>query len=114
MRGRQPEKQRSRTGESGSALVLAILVSVLLTLLGISFLFMSQTENLIARNEKLAAQALYVAEAGARAVKRWFDLPGELLPTPPPTLLQVERGLRTVDDAGCHLLIPMSGKTMKK
>ena len=66
----------ARPGERGSALVLAILVAVVLTLLGVSFLMMSRTENLIAENEKLAAQAHYVAEAGARAVKRWFDEPG--------------------------------------
>jgi hypothetical protein len=99
-------EQAHREGERGSALVLAILVSVLLTLLGISFLFMSQTENLIARNEKLAAQAFYVAEAGARITKRWFDQPGALLPSPPPTLAQIDRSLRTVDDDGAGPLPP--------
>jgi hypothetical protein len=64
-----------------------MLVTVIMTLLGISFLLMGETENLIARNEKRAAQSLYVAEAGARAVKRWFDDPRNAIAFPDPTAL---------------------------
>ena len=71
-----------RAGERGSALVLAILIAVILTLLGVTFLMIADTENRIAENERRAAQALYVAEAGARAVKRWFDYPGTSLSFP--------------------------------
>ena len=58
--------RQDRTNERGSAMIIAILVMVILTLLGISFLLMADTENRIAENEKLSAQALYFAEAGAR------------------------------------------------
>ena len=76
---RHHERQRvettGRSGERGSALIIAILVTVILTLLGISFLMMAETENKIAENELLSAQTLYVAESAARQVKRWFDHP---------------------------------------
>ena len=71
---RQPSP-RGRERERGSALVIAVLVTVILTLLGVAFLLMGETENKIAENEKLSAQALYFGEAGVRVVKRWFDRP---------------------------------------
>lgn len=81
-------------------MLLAILVSVILTLLGVSFLMMAQTENLIAENEMLASQALYAGEAGARAVKRWFDRPGVLAPLDFPLPAEVDRTLRMIDEDG--------------
>jgi hypothetical protein len=62
-------------GERGSALVIAVLVMAIMTLLGVSYLFMADTENKIAENEKLSAQALYFGEGVTREVKRWFDRP---------------------------------------
>ncbi len=61
--------------ERGSALVIAVLIMAVLTLLGMSFLMMADTENKIAENERLSAQALYFAEGVTREVKRWFDRP---------------------------------------
>jgi hypothetical protein len=86
--------RRQRHGERGSALVIAILVSVILALLGISFLLMGETEARIAMNEKRSAQALHLAEAGARAVKRWFDHPGAALGFP--TTAVVDRSQRRI------------------
>lgn len=63
------------SGERGSALIIAVLVMAVLTLLGVSYLLIADTENKIAENEKLSAQALYFAEGTAREVKRWFDRP---------------------------------------
>lgn len=62
-------------GERGSALVLAVLVMAIMTLLGVSYLLMADTENKIAENELLSAQALYFGEGVTREVKRWFDRP---------------------------------------
>jgi Tfp pilus assembly protein PilX len=73
-----------RRGEEGSALILAALVTVILSLLGLSYLMMAQTENTIAENERNSAAALYVAEAGARLAVGWFNDPsatGYLVPT---------------------------------
>lgn len=61
--------------ERGSAMVIAVLVMAILSLLGISYLMMADTENRIAENEKLSAQALYFGEGTIREVKRWFDRP---------------------------------------
>ncbi|MFQ5877323.1 MAG: pilus assembly PilX N-terminal domain-containing protein [Acidobacteriota bacterium] len=62
-------------GERGSALILAVLITVILSLLGISYLLMAQTENTIAENERNSLLALYVAEAGARLAVGWFNDP---------------------------------------
>lgn len=72
-----------RRGEEGSALILAALVTVILSLLGLSYLMMAQTENTIAENERNSAAALYVAEAGARLAVGWINDPtstGYLVP----------------------------------
>lgn len=91
-----------RKGERGSALILAILVTVILTLLGVSYLMMAETENKIAENERLSAQALYVAEGAARQVKRWFDRPmgATNLENPDPSLSIMNRTLRMIDADG--------------
>lgn len=88
--------KRSRRGEEGSALILAALVTVILSLLGLSYLMMAQTENTIAENERNSAAALYVAEAGARLVVGWFNDPtatGYLVPT----LADLDRTKRVFD-----------------
>lgn len=86
----------ARSGERGSALIVAVLISVILALLGMSYLLIAETENRIAKNEKLAAQVDYVAEAGIRAVKRWFDYPGTTLVFPPSAA--VDRTRRVILD----------------
>jgi len=87
---------QSRRGEEGSALILAALVTVILSLLGLSYLMMAQTENTIAENERNSAAALYVAEAGTRLVVGWFNDPtatGYLVPT----LADLDRTKRIFD-----------------
>jgi PilX N-terminal len=84
------------SGERGSALIIAVLITVILSLLGISYMLMAQTENTIAENERNAATALYVAEAGARLAVNWFNDPsstGWLVPTTG----QVDRTVRLLD-----------------
>jgi Tfp pilus assembly protein PilX len=84
-------------GEQGSALIIATLVTVILALLGLSYLMMAQTESTIAENERNAATAMYVAEAGARLVTGWFNDPtstGYLVPT----VGNVDRALRVFDN----------------
>lgn len=61
--------------EKGSALLITMMVTVILTLLGLSYLFMADTESLIAQNQRDSDQLLFTAEAGARMVKAWFDRP---------------------------------------
>lgn len=101
MTTRIPAVEKDATGadrpnERGSALIIATLVSVILSLLGISYMMMAQTENIIAENERNAAMALYAAEAGARLGVAWLNDPsstGYLVPTTG----QVDRTQRVFD-----------------
>ncbi len=80
------EKSRTST-ERGSALLIAMLVMVILTLMGLSYLFLADTENLIAQNQRDSDQLLFVGEAGARMVKAWFDRPAFGPPSDPNAVL---------------------------
>ncbi len=87
--------------ERGSALIVSIIVMVILTLLGISFLLMADTENQIAQNELRSAQALQAAESGARMVKRWFDKPFGSQNVSNPTLGgEIDLTLRLIETDG--------------
>jgi hypothetical protein len=98
------ETTGGRERERGSALVISVLVMAILTLLGISYVLMADTENRIAENEKLGAQALYFGEGVVREVKRWFDRPpygvngGNNLVKPATT--DIDRTLRMIDTDG--------------
>ncbi len=84
------------SGERGSALLISMLVMVILTLMGISYLMLAQTESQIAENQLTAQQALFVAESGARMVINWFNDPtasGYKVPT----ASQVDRSIRWYD-----------------
>jgi len=59
-------------GESGFALVLAILSLMLLTFLGLTLATTSSTELQIATNYRWSQQALYNAEAGIELGKRYL------------------------------------------
>ena len=55
--------------ERGSALVMSLMVMVIMTMMGVSFLMVSETENQIAVADRDAAQALYLATAGTRMIE---------------------------------------------
>jgi hypothetical protein len=61
-----------RRDERGSVLVIALLMITLFSLVGGTFLVLSNTEGKIATNQEKSAQALYVAESGAHAAYREF------------------------------------------
>jgi hypothetical protein len=86
-----------RKDEQGSALIIALLVAVILSLLGVSYLLMAKTESVIAENERNSAMALYVAEAGARMTINWFNDPDTTTGFLVPTSANVTRSLRLVD-----------------
>jgi len=60
---------RQATGESGFALILAILALMLLTTLGLALATITSTELQIATNYRWSQQALYNAEAGVEVGK---------------------------------------------
>src|SRR5262249_27007655 len=98
-------------GERGSALVIALLVVVILALLGLSFMLAGETESKIARNQRDAAQAGFVAEGGVRMVKKWFDAPTGANAHLVPNTGQMDRTLRWVDDDGDGTYVPYASAT---
>ena len=99
MRSRsQPEPGRAALRrERGSALVVALLIMVIMTLLGLAFTLVGETEAKIARNQRDASQASYAAEGGVRMVRKWFEAPSGTLAYMVPTVSQMNRTLRYVD-----------------
>ncbi len=91
---RQPAGKR---GERGAALILAVLVMVILTLLGLSYLTLADTESLIAVNMTYQEQALFAAETGGRIVVDWFNRPQPATGFLLPTIAQVDRTKRFID-----------------
>src|SRR5437867_3911429 len=85
-----------RRPERGSALILAVLVMVIMSLMGLAYAMLADVENKISINERHQAQALYVAEGTAWVVRNWFEdsTAAYLLPT----ASQVNRTLRYVDN----------------
>lgn len=70
-------KQRIKSGnEKGSITVLAVIMLVLLTLLGMAALSTSSIETQVAGNEMRSKLALYAAESGAAYVAEFPDLYG--------------------------------------
>lgn len=93
----------ARRGEQrGSALLITMLILVVLGLLGITYLVLSDTENLISVNQRDDQQVLYVAEGGVEVVKSWFDQPkaseNPLVPAQSDVILDRRRGDSDWDD----------------
>lgn len=61
--------------DRGSALLVSLMVIVGLSLLGLGFVAISETESAIARNQQNVLQTQAVAEAGAKLVVEWFQNP---------------------------------------
>lgn len=61
------------TNDKGSALILALLILVLLTLMGISATTTSTIEVQMAGNEKFYEMAFYAAESGWQTSLNWLD-----------------------------------------
>jgi hypothetical protein len=71
------KSKTSRRGRNsrGSALLMSLVIMVGLSLLGLGFVAISETESAISINERHAAHTQAMAEAGARAVVEWFQDP---------------------------------------
>ncbi|HEX3583688.1 MAG TPA: pilus assembly PilX N-terminal domain-containing protein [Thermoanaerobaculia bacterium] len=68
-----------RVRQRGSALLVSLMVMTGLSLLGLAFVAMTETENSISLNERNHAQTVAIAEAGARLVVQWFQDPATML-----------------------------------
>src|SRR5881397_3741137 len=67
--------RRNRSSSRGSALLVSLMVIVGLSLLGLGFVAISETESAIAKNEENALQTQAIAEAGAHMIVEWFQDP---------------------------------------
>ena len=61
--------------ERGSALIISLMVMVILTMMGVTFLVLAEQENKISINSRDHAQALYAAEAAVNIGLTWFNDP---------------------------------------
>lgn len=61
--------------ERGSALITSMMVMVVMTVIGLSFVMISDTENQIAVADRDSRQVLYVALSGAKIAESWFNVP---------------------------------------
>lgn len=68
-------EMRQMISQRGSALLVGLMVIAGLSLLGLGFVAISETENAISLNQRNATQVETVAEAGVRAVVEWFQSP---------------------------------------
>jgi hypothetical protein len=80
----------------GSSLIATLLVVVALSLMGLAFVTISETESAISVNERNGAEALSISEAGAKCVVEWFQNPSwatssGLMPAATATALKRDR-----------------------
>ena len=68
-----------RFQQKGSALLASLMVIVGLSLLGLAFVAISETESAISINERNHSQTVALAEAGARMCVQWFQNPTGML-----------------------------------
>src|SRR3954452_2163869 len=73
------KRSRRRFQQKGSALLVSLMAMVGLSLLGLAFVALSETENAIAINEQAHTQTVAVAETGAKLVLQWFQSPAQML-----------------------------------
>src|ERR1041385_6455073 len=66
---------RRKLRQRGSALLATLMVIVGLSLLGLAFVAISETESTISINQRNHTETVAVAEAGARLVVQWFQDP---------------------------------------
>src|SRR2546423_10360642 len=67
-----------RLQQRGSALLASLMVIVGLSLLGLAFVAISETESAISINERNHTQTVALAESGARLVVQWFQDPTKM------------------------------------
>ena len=83
----EPTRKRSRRGlrrpgERGAALVVAILVLTILTVIGIALMLITSTESRIAANEWSVNRAFYSADAGLRWASAAMQAPSDFMRRP--------------------------------
>lgn len=75
MKSNRSKVRIHRRRDRGSALLVSLMIMVGLSMLGLGFVAVSETESAIAANERNAIEAQSAAEAGAKLVIEWFQDP---------------------------------------
>lgn len=100
-------KTAKRFQQRGSALLASLMVIVGLSLLGLAFVAISETESAISINERNHSQTVALAEAAARVCVQWYQNPNQMLalnlmpanngapasPTTPMTVFKTQRNV---------------------
>jgi Tfp pilus assembly protein PilX len=86
--------KRSREKEKGAALIFAMIFVAVLTIMGVSMMFLSQSETWSSLNYRLMTQARYGAEAGVQAGAAYLTNPANGY-TPPGTASDPLSGYNT-------------------
>src|SRR4030042_4528316 len=76
-------------GQSGAALVIALIIMVVLTLIGLASIFSSNFEVKLSGNKRGSTNAFYAADAGVQSVMANlsnFNLSGNFVTVNPSTL----------------------------
>jgi type IV pilus assembly PilX-like protein len=73
MRRDSIQSDRIRPSEKGAALITSIFVLLLVTVLGMALTFIANTALVISSNDRQAAQAFYIAEAGIAHATKLVD-----------------------------------------
>jgi hypothetical protein len=74
-KARRTDRRHRGRHDRGSALLVSLMVMVGLSLLGLGFVAISETENAISVNERNKTQVTSLSEAGAKAIVQWFQDP---------------------------------------
>ena len=103
-------------GERGSALITTLMVMVIMTVMGLSFLVLSDTENQIAVSDRDGRQVLYMATSGATLVQSWFDIPDPAYNPFVPARADCDLSLRVGDsnyDGANDIDVPHNGNAQR-
>ncbi len=107
--------QQTRREQQGSALLVTLMVMVGLSIIGLGYVAISETESAISINERNAAQVRELAEAGARAIVETFQDPewAEDVDLLPPTINAIKTD-RIVDGASIGRYKPGGARLFDK
>src|SRR6266566_513803 len=72
----------TQNNERGMAIVIALFLMAILTALGTSLMFLSQTETYATMNYRMMSQARYAAEAGVQKASNFLLDPNQYVITP--------------------------------
>jgi Tfp pilus assembly protein PilX len=62
-----PRAVRRRRGEAGSAYIIALIVLAILSIIGLSLAFITQSEMQVGSNERIESRVFYAADSGISA-----------------------------------------------